>query len=99
MILTAEQHWCCPNCPATAVTVGQSNRLHDCPGLAGLIAPLVLNGTRCRVRAVEREDYVGDADVRRDGRGRPMAAVVTERADGSNDVLTFPATVHMRIEV
>lgn len=99
MILEGEQHWGCPNCPATAVTVGQPNRLHNCPGLRGLIAPLILDGVRCRVRAVEREDYVGREDVRRDGDGRPMAAVLTERADGSNDVMVFPSTVHMRIEV
>lgn len=99
MILTAEQHWSCPNCTVTAVTVGQPNRLHNCSGLAGLIAPLVLDGTRCRIRAVEREDYVGREDVRRDGNGRPVSAVVTERPDGSNDVVVFPSTVHMRIEV
>lgn len=99
MIVEGEQHWICPNCPAQAVTVGQTNRLHTCPGLLGLIAPLVLDGVSCRVRAVEREDYVGCQDVRRDGHGRPVAAVLTERPDGSNDVMAFPSTVHMRIEV
>ena len=99
MILTGEQHWNCPNCHVTDVTVGQSNRLHNCAGLGGLIAPLILDGVRCHVRAVQWEDYTGRDDVRRDGNGRPVSAVVTERPDGSNDVMVFPSTVHMRIEV
>lgn len=60
---------------------------------------MVLDGVRCRVRAVEWEDYAGPEGVRRDGAGRPMSAVVTERPDGSNDVMVFPSTVFMRIEV
>lgn len=60
---------------------------------------MVLEDSRCRVRAVEWGDYVGTASVRRDGIGRPVSAVLTERADGSNDALVFPSTVHMRIEV
>lgn len=97
VILEAEQHWVCPNCPATAVTEGQTNRFHRCTGLKLLIAPMVLEGTRCRVRAVEREDYVGREDVRCDAEGRPVAAVVTERPDGSNDCVAFASTAHLRM--
>lgn len=90
MILTGEQHWVCPNCPATAVTEGADNRFHPCAGLAGLLAPMVLDGVRCMVRAVLREDYVGGEDVRTDGEGRPVMAVTTTRDDGQDCVVYAP---------
>lgn len=95
MILTGEQHWVCPNCAATAVTVGADNRFHSCPGLAGILAPMVLDGVRCAVRAVVREDYVGREDVRHDGEGRPVMAVETIRDDGTDRVV-FAPTAHVR---
>jgi hypothetical protein len=82
-----EQHWVCPNCQAAAVTRGMSNRYHRCAGLRGLLAPMVRDGFRGRVFAVEREAYVGREIVTYDGEGRPVSAVVTERPDGSNDVM------------
>lgn len=82
-----EQHWTCPNCTTTAVTAGKPNRYHNCGGLRGLLAPMVLDGFLGRVIAVEREDYVGSELVHFDGEGRPVMAVVTERPDGSNDVM------------
>lgn len=90
MILSGEQHWVCPNCPATAVTEGADNRYHSCPGLAGLLAPMVLEGVRCRVRAVLREDYIGGEAVRLDGEGRPVMAVVTTRDDGEDRTVFAP---------
>lgn len=82
-----EQHWACVNCSQTDVTRGQTNRFHACPGLKGLTTPMVLDGFRGRVFAVEREAYVGREIVTCDGEGRPVSAVVTERWDGSNDVM------------
>lgn len=82
-----EQHWVCPNCTTTDVTRGKPNRFHRCGGLAGLLAPLVLEGSDAVVEAVVREDYEKDEDVVRDGDGRPVSAVVTRRGDGSNDVM------------
>jgi hypothetical protein len=92
VVLQAEQRWVCPNCPATARTVGQPNRFHDCPALGGLTAPLVLEGTDCRVVAVEREDYVGNEDVRLNAHGRPIMSVVTEYGDGRNDLVVYAPT-------
>lgn len=94
-----EQRWECPNCVETAVTTGEANRFHTCRGLAGLTAPMVPAGTRCKVEAHEREDYVGREDVQYDGEGRPVMNVITTRDDGSNDCAVFAPTVHMRIEV
>lgn len=90
MILSAEQHWVCPNCPATAVTVGQPNRFHTCPGLHHIQAPLVLAGVRCKVIAVEREDYVGREDVQYDSQGRAIMAVRTVRDDGTDLAVLAP---------
>lgn len=88
VLLTARPvDWECPNCPATDRTTVRDNRWHRCAGLAGLLAPLVPAGSGARVFPVEREDYVGREVVTLDGNGRPVAAVVTERPDGSNDVL------------
>ncbi len=89
------RHWGCPNCDFTDVTheVQPHSRFHNCAGLAGLSAPMVPAGTRAKVEAVEREDYIGGEDVQRDGNGRPVMAVVTTRDDG-NDVTVYAPTAH-----
>jgi len=69
------------------------SRFHRCPGLAGLSAPMVPAGTRAKVEAVEREDYIGAEDVQYDGNGRPIMAVVTTRDEG-NDVAVYAPTAH-----
>ena len=89
--------WECPNCPARDTTreAAVHTRFHACAGLAGLTAPMVPEGTRVKVTAREREDYIGTEDVQYDGNGRPVAQVVTERADGT-DVIVFAPTAHSR---
>lgn len=94
-ILDAERRWSCPNCTATAVTRGEGARFHPCAGLAGLLAPMVLDGVRCEVRAVLRDDYTGGEDVRLDGDGRPVMAVTVTRDDGQDRVVYAPAA-HVR---
>lgn len=91
------QDWECPNCPVVDRTTGQDNRWHSCAGLGGITAPMVPAGSGARVRALEREDYVGReaASVQRDADGRPVMAVVTERPDGSNDVLVLVPTAQI----
>jgi hypothetical protein len=89
-ILNAEQRWECPNCVATDVTheAQPHTRYHACRGLKGLTAPMVPAGTRCKVEAVEREDYVGNQILTYDGENRPIMRVETTREDG-NDVAVF----------
>lgn len=87
-----EQRWVCPRCSVTDVTRGKPNRFHHCAGMAGLLAPLVPYGTDCTLEAVVREDYVRREAVRLDGDGRPVMAVATRRADGSNDLLVYAPT-------
>lgn len=91
-------YWECPSCHQTNIT--QEARphvpMHPCPVLK-ITAPFVqlLPGetylAESRVRHVkkEREDYEGDEITQKDTDGRPVMAIVTERADGSNDCHAF----------
>lgn len=98
LTLSAERRWECPNCLATDLTheAQPHTRFHNCPGLRGLSAPMVPAGTRCKVEALVREDYVGAEDVQYDADGRPVMAVVTTRDDG-NDVAVLAPTAHGRL--
>jgi hypothetical protein len=89
-ILAPEQRWECPNCTLQEVTHESQphTRYHACRGLKGLTAPMVPAGTRCKVEAVEREDYIGDEIVTYDGDNRPIMRVETTRDEG-NDVAVF----------
>ena len=92
----------CPNCDLKMLvkgTDGLQTVMHPCRGLKGLQAPMVPEGTRCEVKAVEREDYVGKEAVTYDGEHRPIMRVETTRDDG-NDVAVFApcATPSVRME-
>lgn len=97
-IITADRLLVCPNCPTRVVERGGNapigggaTRMHECRGLAGMLAPLVLEGVRCKVEAVERDDYVGGEVLRYDGNGRPVMAVETTRDDGTDRIVFAPA--------
>jgi hypothetical protein len=92
-LLDPWQDWECPNCGLTERTrpvPPNGSRFHPCPGLHGLTAPLVRAGTDCRVRAVERGDYLAGETQRTGDDGKPYMAVETIHADGSNDLAVFP---------
>lgn len=96
VLLTPEQRWECPNCTVASLTreARPHTRFHACAGLRGLTAPMVPAGTRCKVEAVERQDYVGRDLVTLDGEGRPVMSVVTTRDDGQDCAVFAPcATV------
>lgn len=82
-----EQHWVCPNCTTTSVThlATPHTQFHACPALQ-LTAPLIPDGTRAEVIAVEREDYIGTDDARPDG----IMSVVTKRDDGQDCTVMAP---------
>lgn len=92
MILTLERRWECPNCDHTDVTreAQPHTRFHNCRGLRGLLAPMIQAGTRAKVEAVERGDYVRDEVVTTDGEGRPVMAVVTTRDEGQDCAVFAP---------
>lgn len=85
--------WYCPNCHQRGMTreTRPHSRYHHCPKLGGLVAPMLVVGTKAKVTAVERQDYVGKEHglVYRDG--RPIMSVVTEREEGT-DVMVFAPT-------
>ena len=93
LILTApETRWVCPNCDATDVTreSGPHTRFHPCRGLRGLTAPMVQAGTKAKVTAHEREDYIGGDMVQTDGEGRPIMSIVTTRDEGQDVTVLAP---------
>ena len=92
-LLTPIVQWHCPNCGVTDVTREPAPhvRMHTCPELRGLTAPLVRVGTKAKVTVTEREDYVGDEVVATDATGRPVQSVITERDDGQDVAVYAPA--------
>jgi hypothetical protein len=101
VLLDAWVDWVCPNgCGQTDRTrplPPNASRFHTCPRLHSLTAPLVRDGSDCKVFAVERADYLGREEQRTGDDGRPYMAVVTERADGSNDAAVFPGVAVARL--
>ena len=93
LLIDTWQDWECPNCHLTERTrphPPNASRMHPCPKLHSLTAPLVRAGMDCKVYAVQRGDYLGKEVQRTGDDGRPYMSVVTERADGSNDTVAFP---------
>lgn len=95
--LTPERRWECPNCQLVDVTheARPHTRFHACRGLRGLTAPMVPAGTKCKVEAHEREDYVGSEQVFLHD-GRPVMNITTTRDDGQ-DVVVFAPTATARV--
>lgn len=91
-ILVNPTYWECPNCPLKEVTreAAVHTRFHNCRGLKGLSAPMVPAGTKCKVEAKDREDYVGKELVQTDGEGRPVMSIVTTRDDGTDCAVLAP---------
>lgn len=92
-LFVVERQWYCPNCPVTSVTSESRphSQFHTCAGLRGLVAPLLEVGTKAKVEAREREDYVGSEKVQLDPeRGRPVMSVVTTRDNGQDTIVFAP---------
>ncbi len=86
-LIHARQGWECPNCDVTEVTVPLppgASRFHTCAGLHALSAPLIRTGTRCKVEAEERADYLGKEIQNTGDDGKPYMAVRTTRDDGED---------------
>ncbi len=100
VVLSTERLWECPNCATVDRTTEARPhaRFHTCAGLRGLTAPMIPAGTKAKVEARDRDDYVGRDIVPVDGNGRPIMSVVTTHDDGSNDVVVFAPTATARIE-
>lgn len=92
VVLAPEHRWSCPNCDLEHVTrePRPHTPFHSCRGLRGLTAPFVPDGTRCKVEARERGDWVGRDRPQVDGEGRPVMAVVTTRDEGEDSTVLAP---------
>jgi hypothetical protein len=97
--MPAPQLWYCPNCDAAARTSTDTLPMHACPGLHDLNIPLVKHGTKCKIEAVEREDYVGREMVQTGSHGRPIMSVITTRDDGQDCTIYPPAAFAERGEL
>lgn len=90
-ILLRERRWACPNCTTTAVTWRSEphTEFHICRR-SGLNAPMVLDGVKAKIEAIERGDYVGDDNPQVDHEGRPIMAILTTRDDGQDCSVLAP---------
>lgn len=94
-----ETRWECPSCGLQDVTreARPHSRMHACRALAGFTTPMVrvvgreLRKNSVTHRVVERGDWIGSERVQLDGNGRPVMAILTERADG-HDTHVYPPT-------
>ena len=89
---TPEQRWECPTCDLQQVTrrADVHTEFHHCGGLAGLWAPMVPAGTRAKVEANEREDYINGEQVQLH-QGRPVMNVLVTRDEGQDCVIFAPS--------
>lgn len=92
LLQAPEQHWECPNCNFKQVTheVDPHVRFHPCGGLKGISAPMVPAGTKAKVEAIERGDYIGKEMVQTNRDGTPIMSVVTTRDDGQDCAVYAP---------
>ena len=91
----------CPNCGKTAQVrnlVLKSARMHQCPKLRGLIAPMVRASVSAEIVLHEREDYVGKTNVQLDPeRKRPVMSMETKYDDGHTDLTVFAPSATVKI--
>lgn len=97
--LSVTRRWECPSCGQRHETTETKPHvpMHECSAQRGMTVPFVSVdnygdlGRQVRHVVVEREDQIsGEKGLHFDGEGRPIMAVRTERADGSNDIHVFP---------
>ena len=95
VLISAIEDWYCPNCMTADRTIGlppNSARMHTCPGLHMLTAPLIRAGVRCKVTAEVREAYL-DGEIYLHGRdiARSSVTLVGECAViASSFLMRFP---------
>lgn len=86
------KRWECKHCNLKDVTreARPHTRMHACPGLGGITAPMLEEEQRssAEVRVKVREDYEGKdhKKLQRDESGRPIMAVETVHEDGHTDL-------------
>jgi hypothetical protein len=90
VLLAAYQDWHCPACghaERTRPYPPNTARLHVCPRLGMISAPLARAGTDCTIIANVREDYLAGEIQESTEDGRPIMGVSVVYADGHNDLV------------
>jgi len=88
LLTPAYQDWHCPRCgldERTRPYPPNAARMHVCPALHMITAPMVPAGTDATLIANERQDYLGTEIQATGDDGRPYMSVYTLYGDGSND--------------
>lgn len=99
-VITAIHQWYCPNCGATDTTTEKRphSQFHTCPKMHMMSAPMLLAGTKAKIEAREREDYIGNERVQL-FEGRPIMSIVTTRDDGQDAIVYAPTATASAKEI
>jgi hypothetical protein len=91
-LLSTVTRWYCPACKHEDVTTEPRphSRMHACPKFGLISVPMLQAGTKAKVEAYEREDYIGDENVQLNADGRPVMKVVTTRDEGEDCTVYAP---------
>jgi hypothetical protein len=92
-----ERYWYCPNCDAEARTVDTALPMHNCAGIAGLTAPLIVRGVAGKTVVNDRQDYVGRDVPQTDADGKVVMSTTTVRDDGQDCTIYVP-TAQLSVE-
>ncbi len=92
-ILAPITDWYCPNCGKRDTTheARPHSRMHTCPKLRFLTAPMLRAGVQAKVELREREDFIAGEKVQLDPElGRPVMSMVTTRDAGTDARIYVP---------
>jgi len=89
--------WTCPRCHQEDASSGRRlesgevvSRFHRCPALGLMLTPMIPVGTKAKITAHERDDYVGKDIIQTDASGRPIMSITVERETGMDTVVFAP---------
>lgn len=95
--LALHRDWvCAKDCGSSARTYDSALPHHPCKAMAGLMVPLILAGTKAKVEAQPRQDYVGKEVVQRDADGRVWMSTLVTRDEGQDCSVYAPTALGKR---
>ena len=96
-IANLHKDWvCAKGCGSHARTYDSKLPHHRCKLMNGLPVALIPAGTKAKVVAVERQDYVKKELVRTDSEGNVIMATVVTRDEGQDCTVYAPCAVMER---
>jgi hypothetical protein len=89
--LALHKDWvCAKNCGSHARTYDGKLPHHPCKRMNGLMVALIPAGTKAKVEAVERQDYIKNELVQTDSDGNVIMATVVTRDEGQDCTVYAP---------